>query len=63
MLTQGFLLGAAVYTTYAYSNDVINQFHEKSDFVFKDLRKAIDSGNIQIYLKGEIAHAGFKRLN
>lgn len=62
MLAHGFLLGAAVYTTYAYSNEVINKFCEKSDVVFRDLRNAIDSGKIQTYLKGGIAHAGFKRL-
>lgn len=62
MLAHGFLLGAAVYSTYAYSDDVINKFREKSDVVFKHLRDAIDSGKIRTYLKGEIAHAGFKRL-
>jgi glutamate-1-semialdehyde aminotransferase len=62
MLAQGFLLGASVYTTYAYSNEVLNKFCEKSDDVFGYLRNAIDSGKIQTYLKGEIAHAGFKRL-
>jgi len=62
MLERGFLLGAAVYTTYAYSNEVIKEFREKSEMVFRLLRIAIDSGKFQTYLKGEIAHAGFKRL-
>lgn len=62
MLERGFLLGAAVYTTYAYTDDVISGFVEKSDHVFEKIRNAIDSKNIYHFLKGDIIHAGFKRL-
>jgi glutamate-1-semialdehyde 2,1-aminomutase len=62
MLSMGFLLGAAVYTTYAYSDEIISHFHEKTDEAFLKIRQAIDSDNIQSFLKKGIAHAGFKRL-
>jgi glutamate-1-semialdehyde 2,1-aminomutase len=62
MLERGFLLGAAVYTTYAYSDSVIDQFHEQSDLVFRTIAGAIDSGNVKKFLKGEVVHAGFGRL-
>jgi glutamate-1-semialdehyde 2,1-aminomutase len=62
MLERGFLLGAAVYTTYAYSDSVIDQFHEQSDAVFRMIGDAIASGNVKKLLKGEIVHAGFRRL-
>jgi hypothetical protein len=62
MLSMGFLLGSAVYSTYAYSDDIINSFREKSDASFQKIRDAIDSGRVQRHLKGDIVHAGFKRL-
>jgi len=62
MLTKGYLLGASVYTTYAYSEAVIERFLADSDPVFKMLREAVDRGDVRPFLKGEIAYAGFKRL-
>jgi glutamate-1-semialdehyde 2,1-aminomutase len=62
MLSMGFLLGAAVYTTHAYSDEIISLFHEKTDASFLKIRQAVDSDNIQSFLKNGIAHAGFRRL-
>ncbi len=62
MLGRGILLGAAVYTSYAYSDEIIDKFSEQSDLVFQTIREAIESGDINRYLKGEIIHAGFRRL-
>jgi len=62
MLKKGYLLAAAVYTTYAYTDKIINKFIEDSDEVFGKIKKAIDSGNIKKFLKNEVIHAGFKRL-
>lgn len=62
MLKRGYLLGAAVYTTYAYSKDVIGSFIKDSDEVFALIRKALDSGDVKKYLEGGVIHAGFKRL-
>lgn len=62
MLEKGYLLGASLATTYAYSSDIINGFIAASNDVFAQMRKMIDSGKIQQCLKGEVVHAGFKRL-
>lgn len=62
MLERGFLLGAAVYATYAYSDEIIDMFIKASDLVFQKIRESQDAGNVRALLKGEIIHAGFKRL-
>lgn len=62
MLEKGYLLGASVYSTYAYSPEIIDRFISDSSIVFEKIKKAIDSGNIISYLKGETVHAGFRRL-
>lgn len=62
MLAKGYLLGAAVYTTYAYSDEIIDQFIHESDTVFGLIREALESGDVRKYLKGDVIHAGFKRL-
>jgi glutamate-1-semialdehyde 2,1-aminomutase len=62
MLEKGYLLGAAVYTTYAYSDAVIDRFISDSDSVFVTIKQALDAGDVVPFLKGEIAHTGFKRL-
>lgn len=62
MLKKGYLLGAAVYATYSYSDKIIDRFIYDSDGVFSIIKKAISSGNIKKYLHGEVMHAGFKRL-
>lgn len=62
MLNKGYLLGAAVYTSLAYSDDIISKFIEDSDSVMALLQKAITTGEVKKYLNGEVAHAGFKRL-
>jgi len=62
MLERGYLVGAAVYTTLAYSDEIIARFIEDSDPVFAKIKEALDSGDFRSYLKGEPAHAGFRRL-
>lgn len=62
MLEKRYLLGAAVYMTYAYTDGIINKFIEDSDSAFAKIKEAMNSGDFRKYLKGEIAYAGFKRL-
>ncbi len=62
MLKRGYLLGAAVYATCAYSEDIIKKFVKDSGEVFALIRKALDSGDVKKYLEGGVIHAGFKRL-
>lgn len=63
MLGLGFLAGAAVYTTYAYSDAIIDKYIAASDGAFTTIRKAIESGDVRSWLKGEVIDVGFKRLN
>lgn len=62
MLEKGYLLGASVYTTFAYSDEVIENFISDSDLVFGTISSAINSGGIRKYLKGDVIQAGFRRL-
>lgn len=62
MLAKGYLLGAAVYTTFAYTDEIIDRFINDSDQAFKVLKDAISSGKVRSMLKGDVAYSGFKRL-
>ena len=62
MLNKGYLLSETVYTSYAYSEGLINGFLGDSDEVFGLIRKAMDQNKVQDLLKGEVINAGFIRL-
>ena len=62
MLKKGYLLGSAIYTTYSYSEDIIDQLIADSDIVFGLIKEAIEIGDIRKRLNGDVLHAGFKRL-
>lgn len=62
MLKRGFLLGSAVYTTYSYSDEVIERFAEATDAVFKMIGQALKDNRVKLLLEGAVIHAGFKRL-
>jgi glutamate-1-semialdehyde aminotransferase len=63
MLKRGFLVGAAVYTTYAYSPEIINKFITASRQVFAVMGQQLKAGEtIAALLEGPIKHSGFKRL-
>ena len=62
MLNKGYLVGNCVYTCFAYSDQLIDQFINHSDEAFTLIKKAYDSGQMASFIKGEIAHSGFKRL-
>ena len=62
MLERGFLLGASVYTTDAYTDKIIDNFIKNTDTVFGIIKKATGDGNVETLLRGPIMHAGFKRL-
>ncbi len=62
MLEKGYLVGAAVYTTAAYTDEIIHGFLEDSDKVFATIKQAVQNDDFKSHLKGEVAHAGFKRL-
>ena len=62
MLRRGFLVGGAIYTTYAYSDQVIELFLEASDAALSDLAAHLSSKTLRSNLLGETIHAGFRRL-
>lgn len=62
MLARGYLLGAAVYTTCAYTDAIVDDFLEASDEAWVELKKALDAGDVEHKLKGGIANPGFQRL-
>ena len=62
MLKKGFLVGSAIYTTLAYSDNIISKFLNASDEVFDKLSQYLMSNSLKKYLIGEVIHAGFKRL-
>ena len=62
MLDKGFLVGAATYTTYAYSDAIIDRFIEASRDAFVEMRSAVDEGSVRERLEGGPRHSGFKRL-
>ena len=62
MLELGYLLGAAVYMTYAYTEEIIDKFINDSNKVFESIKAAVSSGTVEDKLKGEVIQTGFKRL-
>ena len=62
MLKKGFLLGASVYTTYAYNEQIISQFIEASDGIFANIANILKTDNIVNHLHGTTIDPGFKRL-
>ncbi len=62
MLTKGFLVGAATYTTYAYTDAIIDRFVDATQEAFVAMRKAIDDGTVHDHLPDGPRHSGFQRL-
>ena len=63
LLKKGYLLGASVYTTYAYTDKIVDDFISASKPVFETIKIAIDQDNIDDLLEGPVIESGFKRLN
>ena len=62
MLEKGFLMASGVYTTWAYTDAIIDQFLEATDASFAAIRKAMDNGGVEKHLKGDVLMTGFVRL-
>lgn len=62
MLKAGYLLGGAIYTSYAYSSTIIDGFLEASDDVFARIRVHLDRGDLEKQLMGRVIQTGFARL-
>lgn len=62
MLARGYLAGPSVYVSYAHTARAVEQYLKAVDAVFAILKKAIQEKAVRRYLKGPVAHTGFKRL-
>jgi len=63
MLKRGYLLGASIYPTNAYSESIINEFGKNTSEVFLLLAKYLKDGTLIQKLEGPVIETGFKRLN
>lgn len=62
MLKKGYLVGSAIYTTLAYSEELIDRFIQDTGVVFKTICNAIATNDIAQQLDGVVINPGFKRL-
>lgn len=63
MLDRGYLAGSSVYTSYAHTKTMVNQYLKAVDDVFGVLEEALAEGSVQKRLAGPPAHEKFERLN
>ncbi|EQA69607.1 aminotransferase class III-fold pyridoxal phosphate-dependent enzyme [Leptospira noguchii] len=63
MLEKGFLAGNSVYICTEHTQEIIDQYFEYLDPIFKTIRECEEGRDILSLLKGPVCHAGFKRLN
>ena len=63
MLAKGYLAGNSVYTCIDHTPDVIDGFFSNLDPVFSTIKECEEGRDIMSLLKGQVCHAGFKRLN
>ncbi len=62
MLKRGVLDSGAFYSTYAHTDDIIDQYADAVSDVFAVLADARKRGDVQRRLQGPVRHRGFQRL-
>lgn len=63
MLKEGYLATNSLYTSFAHTQEMVNDYLEAVDRVFKTIKIALDEGRVQQRLDGPVAHTKFERLN
>ena len=63
MLHKGYLAGNSVYVCTEHSPEIINDYLDKLDPLFKIIRECEDGRDPMTLLKGPVCHNSFKRLN
>ena len=64
MLKLGFIAGNSVYASYAHTDDLVQLYLEAVEKVFGRIADIGSAGKeVKSYLKCDICHAGFERLN
>ena len=63
MLAKGFLASTGVYVCIDHTPQIIAEYFDNLDPVFKIIKECEDGRSIESLLKGPVCHSGFKRLN
>lgn len=64
MLKMGYIASNAFYPSYAHSEEILKEYLQKVDKVFKKINRINSKGeNVEAYLDGPVCHSGFGRLN
>ena len=63
MLAKGYLAGNSVYVCTEHTRDVVNQYLEMLNPIFRKIQQCEEGLDVMSLLNGPICHAGFKRLN
>ena len=63
MLERGFLATKAFYATFAHQDQVIEEYLQAAEDVFRVVAPALERGTVRSLLRGPVAHSGFTRLN
>jgi len=63
MLKQNFLASTSFYPSICHSKDIINEYLENLEKIFKLIAKCEDGLNVESLLEGPVCHSGFRRLN
>jgi len=62
MLERGYLASNSVYVSYSHTEELLTNYFESIDDVFRIIKNSIEKDNVKTLLKGPVAHSGFKRL-
>lgn len=62
MLNRGYLASKHVYVSYPHNETHIEQYLENVDAVFGIIKGAVEKDNVNVLLRGPVAHKGFRRL-
>ena len=63
MLKRGFLAGGRFYSMYAHTVEIAELYVYETNKIFQRIAELLDKNSLEKNLEGDIAHAGFKRLN
>lgn len=63
MLKQGYLAGNSLYPCLAHTPEILDDYFEKLDKIFADIRDFEDGRDVMKALDGPVCQSGFKRLN
>lgn len=63
MLKKGYLAGNSLYPCLAHTPEILDDYFEKLDGIFADIRDFEDGRDVMKALDGPVCQSGFKRLN